>query len=247
MIEVNNVSVRYSNGVEALNNVTVAINPGEFVFVVGPTGSGKSTFLKLLYREVVPSAGEVFVAGADVVRMRPAQVPHFRRHIGVVFQDYRLLPYKTVWENVAFALQVTGTRQREIKERVPAILKMVGLESKHKSFPDQLSGGEQQRVSIARALVNAPALLVADEPTGNLDPTTSMGIMQLLDAVHRAGTTVVIATHDKTMVDAMQKRVLMFDNGLLCRDEHVGRYDADQEAIFRSIEEAVGLTPEVVA
>ena len=226
MIEVQNVCVRYSNGVDALRGITVSVDPGEFVFLVGPTGSGKSTFLKLLYREERALSGIVYVAGENVETLHPRKIPRFRRHIGVVFQDFRLLPYKTAWENVAFALQVTGARSIDIKERVPAILNMVGLSAKSKCLPEQLSGGEQQRVCIARALVNAPPLLLADEPTGNLDPATSLEIFNLLDAIHRAGTTGVIATHDAQMVDRLQKRVLVFENGLVTRDDRTGGYEA---------------------
>jgi cell division transport system ATP-binding protein len=238
MIELQDVTVRYPNGVDALRGISLRVDPGEFVFVVGPTGSGKSTFLKLLYREERPLSGDVYVAGRNVAAIREGQIPHFRRHIGVVFQDYRLIAHKTAYENVAFALQVTGARTRTIRERVPEILSMVGLSAKAKCFPHQLSGGEQQRVSIARALVNAPPLLVADEPTGNLDPATSQDIFQLLDAVHREGTTVVIATHDAAVVNRMQKRVLSFEDGQLIRDDHVGCYDLNQSAFFQTLETA---------
>jgi len=238
MIELQNVSVRYSNGVEALREVSVRVDPGEFAFLVGPNGSGKSTLLKLLYREVRPASGTVYVAGRNVDRIRDAQIPHFRRKIGVIFQDYRLLPHKTAWENVAFALQVTGERGRVIKQRVPEILEMVGLAGKAKCFPEQLSGGEQQRVCIARALVHAPPLLVADEPTGNLDPATSWEIFQLLDAIHREGTTIITATHDAAIVNRFQKRVIAFEDGRITRDDHVGGYDLDQDAFFRRIEGA---------
>jgi cell division transport system ATP-binding protein len=236
MIELQDVSVTYRNGVEALRDITISVDPGEFVFLVGATGSGKSSLLKLLYREESPRTGKVFVAGRNVARLRPWEVPLFRRHIGVVFQDFRLLPYKTVFENVAFALQVTGANRRDIRQRVPDILRLVGLDHKSRCFPDQLSGGEQQRVSIARALVNAPALLVADEPTGNLDPTTSIEIFQLLNAIHREGTTVVVATHDAAIVDRMQKRVITFQGGRIIRDVHIGRYDEDRDEILRGLE-----------
>ncbi len=236
MIELQNVTVRYPNGAEALRGISVSVDPGEFLFVVGPNGSGKSTFLKLLYREQRPSSGTVYVAGRNVDRIRESLIPHFRRHIGVIFQDYRLLPYKTVFENVAFALQVTGERGKLIRQRVPEILKMVGLSEKAKCLPEQLSGGEQQRVCIARALVHAPPLLVADEPTGNLDPATSIEIFQLLNAIHREGTTVVVASHDATIVNRMQKRVLGFEAGRIARDDHIGRYDLEQDAFFHEIE-----------
>lgn len=238
MIELQDVTVRYPNGVDALRGVSVTVDPGEFVFVVGPTGSGKSTFLKLLYREVRPLSGEVYVAGRNVSSIGENKLPFFRRHIGVVFQDYRLIPHKTAYENVAFALQVTGASGRTIRERVPDILRMVGLATKAKCFPEQLSGGEQQRVSIARALVNAPPLLIADEPTGNLDPATSQDIFQLLNAVHREGTTVVIATHDAAVVNRMQKRVLSFEDGQILRDDHVGRYDIERDILFHAMESA---------
>lgn len=240
MIELQNVTVRYPNGAEALRGISVTVDPGEFLFVVGPNGSGKSTFLKLLYRELRSTSGTVYVAGRNVDRIRESQIPLFRRHIGVIFQDYRLLPYKTVFENVAFALQVTGERGKLIRQRVPEILKMVGLSEKAKCFPEQLSGGEQQRVCIARALVHAPPLLVADEPTGNLDPATSIEIFQLLNAIHREGTTVVVASHDATIVNRMQKRVLAFEGGRIARDDHTGRYDLEQDAFFHEIE---GLSP----
>lgn len=236
MIELQNVSVRYPNGSEGLRDVSVRVDPGEFVFVVGANGSGKSTFLKLLYREQRPTSGTVYVAGRNVNTIRERQIPHFRRHIGVIFQDYRLLPYKTVFENVAFALQVTGERGKVIRERVPEILQMVGLTDKVKCFPDQLSGGEQQRVCIARALVHAPPLLVADEPTGNLDPATSFEIFQLLNAIHREGTTVVVASHDAAIVNHLQKRVLAFESGRISRDDHTGGYDRDQSALFQTLE-----------
>jgi cell division transport system ATP-binding protein len=218
--------------VDALRGITLKVKPAEFVFLVGPTGSGKSTFLKLLYLEERALSGTVTVSGQNVDTLRGRDIPRFRRRIGVVFQDFRLLPYKTAWENVAFALQVTGARTRDIHERVPAILNMVGLGGKAKCFPEQLSGGEQQRVCIARALVNAPPLLLADEPTGNLDPATSLEIFTLLDAIHRAGTTVVIATHDAQMVDRLQKRVLVFENGLITRDDRTGGYEASEESLL---------------
>jgi cell division transport system ATP-binding protein len=237
MIELDNVTVRYPNGAEALRNVSAAVDPGEFVFIIGPNGSGKSTFLKLLYREEVATQGKVYVAGRDVRILRPSEVPFFRRSIGVIFQDYRLLKYKTVEENVAFALHVTGARLRDVRERVPQTLKLVGLLDKARCFPDQLSGGEQQRVSIARALVNAPSLLLADEPTGNLDPTASRGIFSLLETIHRAGTTVIVATHDAPTVDRMQKRVLTFHEGRIVADRATAGYHAAQESFFRTIEE----------
>lgn len=236
MIEIQNVTVRYPNGVDALRDVSVRIDPGEFAFLVGPNGSGKSTFLKLLYREERPSSGVVYVAGRNVGRIREPRIPHFRRNIGVIFQDYRLLSYKTVWENVAFALQVTGESGRLIRQRVPEILKLVGLSEKAKCLPRQLSGGEQQRVCIARALVHAPPLLLADEPTGNLDPATSREIFLLLDAIHREGTTVVVATHDAGNVNHLQKRVLAFEQGRIIRDDHIGAYDLDQTEFFRQME-----------
>lgn len=224
MIELRHVTVIYPNGVQALTDITTRIEKGEFVFLVGPTGHGKSTFMKLIYREQLPHKGQVLVAGRDVSRLPNRAAPYLRRRIGVVFQDFRLLPEKTVWENVAFALQVIGTPRREMHRRIPEVLSQVGLEHKAEAFPSQLSGGEQQRASIARALVNYPPILLADEPTGNLDPETSWQTVQLLSQINVKGTTVVAATHDQMIVDAMKKRVITLDQGTIIRDEPRGAY-----------------------
>ena len=211
----------------ALDEVDVEVAEGEFVFVVGASGSGKSTLLKLILREDRPTSGKVWVDGRDVARMPSWRVPKLRREVGTVFQDFRLLPTKNVRDNVAFALQVIGTPRKEVKRLVPETLEMVGLEGKAKSLPDQLSGGEQQRVAIARAFVNRPRILIADEPTGNLDPTTSVGIMKLLDRINRTGTTVVMATHDSGVVDQMRKRVIELSHGRMIRDHSRGVYGSD--------------------
>jgi cell division transport system ATP-binding protein len=225
MISLQNVTKTYKNGVIALESVSIEIEKGEFVFVVGPSGSGKSTTLRLLLREEEPSAGEVFVAGKNVVRLSSlAGIPKLRRNIGCVFQDFKLLQDKTVFENVSFALEVIGKPKHVIDTRVPEILDYVGLGEKLNNYPDELSGGEQQRVSIARACVNRPLVLLADEPTGNLDPNTSVDIMRLLDKVNKIGTTVVMATHDQAIVDAMRKRVIELDRGKVVRDQSRGVY-----------------------
>ena len=208
----------------ALMDVSCSIQPGEFVFLVGPSGSGKSTFMRLILREDTPTTGQVIVAGRDVAAMGRWRVPKLRRTIGTVFQDFRLLPNKTVSENVAFALQVIGRPRAEIAKVVPETLELVGLEGKGDRLPDELSGGEQQRVAIARAFVNRPMILIADEPTGNLDPTTSVGIMKLLDRINRTGTTVLMATHDAGIVDQMRKRVIELDDGRVVRDQAQGIY-----------------------
>jgi len=224
MIRFENVTKVYKGDVAALRDVSVEINKGEFVFLVGPSGSGKSTFLKLLLRDEVATEGRVLVAGRDIARLGAWKVPNLRRNIGCVFQDYKLLPNKTVYENVAFALEVIGRPKHIIRTQVPQILDLVGLSKKADSFPTELSGGEQQRVSIARAFVNRPLILLADEPTGNLDPATTVGIMRLLDRINRTGTTVVMATHDQRIVDAMRRRVLELDHGQLVRDQARGVY-----------------------
>lgn len=208
----------------ALTDVTVEVEKGEFVFLVGPSGSGKSTFLRLVLREDRPTSGEIVVAGKNLNRLSNWKVPHLRRQLGVVFQDFRLLPNKTVFENVAFALQVIGRSRKDIAVEVPEVLELVGLSGKEDRLPDQLSGGEQQRVAVARAFVNKPLILLADEPTGNLDPATSVGIMKLLDRINRTGTTVVMATHDQSIVDQMRKRVIELDAGQLVRDQSRGVY-----------------------
>src|SRR6478672_5404632 len=208
----------------ALENVSVEVEKGEFVFLVGASGSGKSTFLRLVLRETRPTHGKVYVAGKEINRLAGWKVPGLRRQIGTVFQDFRLLPNKTVSENVAFALQVIGKSRSEVRSTVPETLELVGLEGKADRMPDELSGGEQQRVAIARAFVNRPMILIADEPTGNLDPTTSVGIMKLLDRINRTGTTVVMATHDHGIVDQMRKRVIELEDGRVVRDQAQGIY-----------------------
>jgi cell division transport system ATP-binding protein len=208
----------------ALDDVGLEVVKGEFAFLVGASGSGKSTFLRLVLREERPTSGSVFVAGKDLGRMPNWKVPHLRRQIGAVFQDFRLLPNKTVFENVAFALQVIGRPNAHIRKVVPEVIDLVGLAGKENRFPDELSGGEQQRVAVARAFVNRPMILIADEPTGNLDPATSVGIMRLLDRINRTGTTVVMATHDAAVVDQMRKRVIELENGHVVRDQSRGVY-----------------------
>ena len=211
----------------ALSDISLQIYAGEFIFLVGHSGSGKSTFIRMLIREVKPTQGHIYVAGEDLASMRNWRVPYLRRNIGCVFQDFKLLPNKTVFENVAFALEVIGKSRHVIKTQVPEVLRLVGLQEKLNKMPDQLSGGEQQRVSIARAIVNRPPLLVCDEPTGNLDPQTSRGIMDLLERINRTGTTVLVATHDREMVDNMRRRVIALDRGQLTRDQDRGVYGFD--------------------
>ncbi len=225
MILFDNVSKVYPNQTRpALDEVSLEIEKGEFVFLVGPSGSGKSTFLRLVLREERPTTGQVWVAGKDLGRLSNWKIPQLRRQIGTVFQDFRLLPNKTVAENVAFALEVIGKPSSQIKKVVPEVLEVVGLEGKEGRRPDELSGGEQQRVAIARAFVNRPMLLIADEPTGNLDPGTSIGIMKLLDRINRLGTTVVMSTHDASIVDQMRRRVIELEGGHLVRDQARGVY-----------------------
>src|ERR671917_2059004 len=211
MIRTEQVVKEYKGGVSALNGISVEMEKGEFVFIVGPSGSGKSTFLKLLSKEEEPTSGEIYVAGKNLASLPRWRVPYLRRNVGCVFQDFKLLPNRTVFENVAFGLEVIGRPRAVVKRQVPQILELVGLGEKLDRFPDELSGGEQQRVSIARAFVNRPLILVADEPTGNLDPATSVGIMRLLDRINRTGTTVVMATHDRGIVDTMRRRVIELD------------------------------------
>ena len=226
MIKLENVTKHYMGGqVVALRDANAEIQKGEFVFLVGPSGSGKSTFIRLLNHEEVPDEGRIFVAGKDIVKLTPWKVPYLRRNIGCVFQDFKLLPNRTVYENVAFALEVIGRPNNVIRSQVPAILELVGLSDKEKNMPHELSGGEQQRVSIARAFVNRPLILLADEPTGNLDPNTSVGIMRLLDRINRTGTTVVMCTHDRSIVDSMRRRVLQLDRGVIVRDQARGVYE----------------------
>jgi cell division transport system ATP-binding protein len=224
MIFFDAVTKVYEPNVVALSEVSFAIEKGEFVFFVGPSGSGKSTMIRLLLKEVEPSRGRIIVGGRELARLKGSKVPMLRRNIGCVFQDFKLLPNRTAYENVAYALKVQGENKREIRQKVPEVLNLVGLTHKTSSYPDELSGGEQQRVSIARAFVNHPPLLICDEPTGNLDPDTSVGIMQLLYRINRTGTTVVMATHDREMVDKMRRRVIALENGRLIRDERRGGY-----------------------
>ena len=224
MIEMKDVSKIYENGAVALEHVNVEISKGEFVFIVGASGAGKSTFIRLLFREVLPSGGTLVVNGFDVVSMDHVDVPYLRRGLGVIFQDFRLLPDKTVFENVAFAMQVIEAPRRRIQHSVNAVLDIVGLRDKYKCFPSQLSGGEQQRVAIARAIVNNPALVIADEPTGNLDPETSWEIMDIFTRINGSGTTIVMATHDKHIVDTMKRRVIAIEDGHIVRDEAQGVY-----------------------
>jgi len=225
MIKLENVTKTYKGDVPALRGADVDIAKGEFVFLVGASGSGKSTFLRLINREERPEQGRIFVAGKDILELSSWKVPYLRRNIGSVFQDFKLLTGKTVYENVAFALEVIGRPKHVVKTQVPAILELVGLGQKMESFPHELSGGEQQRVSIARAFVNRPLILLADEPTGNLDPATSVGIMRLLDRINRTGTTVLMATHDRSIVDTMRRRVIELDRGTIVRDQHRGVYE----------------------
>jgi cell division transport system ATP-binding protein len=224
VIEFSRVSKLYPSGDTGVDDVSFTIRRGEFVFLVGSTGSGKSTLMRLLIKELEPSSGTIRVAGRSLADITRSKVPHYRRNLGVVFQDFKLLPNRTVHDNVAYALQVTGGGRKEIRAKVPDILRLTGLSTKLHSLPDQLSGGEQQRVSIARAFVNHPPLLLADEPTGNLDPETSIGIMQLLYRINRTGTTVVVATHDHAMVDRMRRRVIELSRGRIVRDEVGGGY-----------------------
>jgi cell division transport system ATP-binding protein len=225
MIRLEHVTKTYKGSVAALKDADVDIQKGEFVFLVGPSGSGKSTFIRLLNKEEVPEQGRIFVAGKDIGELSSWKVPFLRRNIGCVFQDFKLLSNKTVAENVAFALEVIGRPRHVIDTQVPAILELVGLGHKAESRPNELSGGEQQRVSIARAFVNRPLILLADEPTGNLDPATSVGIMRLLDRINKTGTTVVMATHDRGIVDTMRRRVIELDRGAIVRDQARGVYE----------------------
>lgn len=224
MIEIKNLTKTYDRSRRTLKNVNITIEDGEFVFITGRSGSGKSTLIKILLKEVEPTSGRVIVNDMDLGRMPRRYVPKYRRKLGVVFQDFRLLKDRNVYENVAFAQRVIGVSGRTIRESVPEMLKMVGLSSKYKSYPHQLSGGEQQRVAIARALINKPEVLLADEPTGNLDPQNALEIMRLLEEVNRQGTTVIVVTHSHEIVDMMQKRVITIDRGMVIRDEEEGGY-----------------------
>jgi cell division transport system ATP-binding protein len=228
VVEFRNVTKVYDGGSVAVDQVSMRIGRGEFVFLVGPTGCGKSTCIRLLQKEIEPSKGEIAIAGRTLGEIPRSRLPYLRRNIGVVFQDYKLLPNRTVYDNVAYSLQVIGEGRQQIRRKVPDILRLVGLSTKLHNFPDELSGGEQQRVSIARAFVNHPPLLLADEPTGNLDPETSIGIMQLIYRINRTGTTVVVATHDKEMVDKMRRRVVELREGRIVRDEKSGLYRPDE-------------------
>ncbi|MBB6697929.1 cell division ATP-binding protein FtsE [Clostridium algidicarnis] len=224
MIEFKNVSKTYSNNVNALMNVDISIDKGEFVFLVGPSGAGKSTFIKMLIKEIEPTKGEIIISGINLSKIKRKDVPNYRRKIGMVFQDFRLIQNLNVYENVAFAMRVVESSEKEIRRRVPTVLALVGLSDKYKMFPTELSGGEQQRVSLARAMVNNPAILIADEPTGNLDPDTAMEIMHILDDINRTGTTILMATHAKEIVNNMKKRVIAIEKGSIARDEKRGGY-----------------------
>lgn len=224
MIQLYNVSKVYENGVKAVSDLTLQIKKGEFAFLVGHSGAGKSTLIKLIFREELPTRGQVMFNGKNIVRMKSREVPYMRRKIGMVFQDFRLLPQKTAAENVAFALEITGASSKDIRRVVPEVLEQVGLKDKGKLLPGQMSGGEQQRVCIARAIVNNPLMIIADEPTGNLDPDTSWEIMKLFQDINRRGTTILMATHDSGIVDTMKKRVIALANGSVVRDEESGVY-----------------------
>lgn len=225
MIKFINVDKEYENGVKALSNINLSIEKGDFVFLVGPSGAGKSTLIKLILKEENPSSGRIYLNNKDITKVKNRKIPYIRRNVGVVFQDFRLLPNKTVYENVAFAMEIIGAHPKEIRRNVPMVLSMVNLSQKADCYPDQLSGGEHQRVAIARAIVNNPPILIADEPTGNLDPETAWGIMKLLRDINRRGTTILMATHAKDIVDAMQKRVIEIEKGMIVRDEEKGVYE----------------------
>lgn len=224
MIKFSGVSKKFRNGIIAISNISFDIENGEFVFLVGPSGAGKSTILKLLLREQIPTTGNIFINKKDITNMKRKEVPYLRRSMGVVFQDFRLLPNKTVYENVAFALRIVEADMKEIKARVPKVLNLVGLSDRADAYPQQLSGGEQQRICLARAIVNEPNILIADEPTGNLDPDTSWEIVKLISKINKRGTTVIMATHAKDIVDIMKKRVIALENGNIIRDEARGVY-----------------------
>ncbi|NLW21702.1 MAG: cell division ATP-binding protein FtsE [Tissierellia bacterium] len=225
MIKFVNISKVYDNGVRALSNVNITIEKGEFVFLVGPSGAGKSTLIKLILKEEDPTEGKIYLNDMDITRVKNRRIPYIRRNVGVVFQDFRLLPNKTVYENVAFAMEIVGAHPREIRRNVPMVLSMVDLSQKAHCYPDQLSGGEHQRVAISRAIVNSPPILIADEPTGNLDPETAWEIMKILRDINRRGTTVLMATHAKDIVDMMKQRVIAIEGGKVVRDEKKGVYE----------------------
>lgn len=226
LINIKNVNKRYKNGVTAIYDLNVKIKKGDFIFVIGGSGSGKSTFIKMLYREEKPTSGEIYLGGINVAKLRNSKVYKLRRKLGIVFQDYRLLPKLTVYENVAFTLEVIGEKRADIKKKTLKAIELVGLKAKTRNYPDQLSGGEQQRVAIARAIVNNPKLLICDEPTGNLDPERSMEIVKVLDDINKTiGTTIIMATHDKEIVNKLKKRVLVLKDGRLIRDYEKGKYD----------------------
>ena len=224
MLKIENVTKVYPNGSEGIKNVSIRIEKGEFVFFIGSSGSGKSTLIKLLMKELNPTSGKITINGINTTDMKESQIPYLRRNLGIVFQDFRLLPNKTVYENVAFAMQVIEAPKKQIRRNVPTVLSLVGLSHKAKAYPNQLSGGEQQRTALARAIVNNPPILIADEPTGNLDPDTAWEIMQLLEEINKRGTTVVVATHVKDLVDVMQKRVVTLQHGVVVRDVKKGGY-----------------------
>jgi cell division transport system ATP-binding protein len=245
IVELRDVTKVYPGGHMALDRVSLAIDRGEFAFLVGPTGCGKSTLIKMLIRELDATEGQVRIAGRDIGALPEKKIPQLRRNIGTVFQDFKLLPDRTVYDNVAYALQVIGAPRSEIRRQVPEILRLVGLSTKLHSYPDQLSGGEQQRVSIARAFVNHPPLLLADEPSGNLDPVTSIGVMQLLYRINKTGTTVVVVTHDREMVDNMQRRVIELYEGRVVRDEVSGGYTEESTTEFGvRMRAEMGVAPE---
>ena len=244
IIELDDVTKVYPGGHLALERVSLVIGRGEFVFLVGPTGCGKSTLIKLLIRELDPTEGQVRIAGRNIGTLSEKKIPLLRRNIGTVFQDFKLLPNRTVYDNVAYALQVIGAGRAEIREKVPETLRLVGLSTKVHNYPDQLSGGEQQRVSVARAFVNHPPLLLADEPSGNIDPVTSIGIMQLLYRINRTGTTVLVVTHDREMVDKMRRRVVELYEGRIVRDETAGGYEESTNEFGMRMRAEMGVGPE---
>ena len=227
MIEFRNVNKTYSTGTEAVNNASFVINKGEFAFLVGSSGSGKSTIIKLILKEQEPTSGNIIINGKDTTFLKPKRIPFLRRSMGVVFQDFRLLPDRTVYDNVAYAMYIVRATPRHIRRQVPMILSLVGLSNKAKMYPNELSGGEQQRVALARALVNNPSMLIADEPTGNLDPETAWEIMSLLEDINKRGTTVVVATHARDIVDKMKKRVIQIEEGNIVRDDRRGGYSSE--------------------